>query len=64
MCGENFITVVPPETMCGNGVLERKNLCVLKTTTPNLTSNAPQDKNRAQKKERGVPVPLFPILPL
>jgi hypothetical protein len=53
MCGKNLITVVPAETMCGNCVLERKNLCVSKITTPNLTSNAPQDKNRAQRKGEG-----------
>jgi hypothetical protein len=28
----------------------KKNLCVSKTTTPNLTSKAPQDRSRAQRK--------------
>jgi hypothetical protein len=49
----DFIPVVPAETMCGNCVSERKNLCVSKTTTPNLASKATQDKNRVQRKGEG-----------
>jgi hypothetical protein len=54
MCGENFIPVVPEETMCGNCVAERKNLWVSKTTTPSLTSNAPQVYRKGEGSDSSV----------
>jgi hypothetical protein len=59
MCGENFIPVIPAETMCANCVVKRKNLC-RKQQLQISHRMLLRTRVGLREKGRGVSVPLFP----